>query len=56
VKLTPAIICKIEQALALVEFGEVVLLVHRGKLAGIDVKNRQRIPVDKSVRDDIDSR
>jgi hypothetical protein len=55
-KLTAETIRRIEQALAFVEFGEVVLIVHQGKLTGIDIKNRERRPIDKNGQDDVDSK
>jgi len=55
-KLTAETIARIERALTLVEFGEVVLLIHEGRLTGIDVKTRRRLPVDNCGHDDVDSR
>jgi len=54
-KLTAETVCKIEQALALVEFGEIVLVVHQGKITAIDIKSRKRMAVDKSAQHGVDS-
>jgi len=53
-KLTEKIICRIEEALALIEYGEIILIVHAGQIAGIDMKTRHRL-VDKSTQPDINS-
>ena len=54
-KLDPKTIEQIEQALALVHFGEVIIIVHEDEIVGIDVKNRKRI-VDKSIHIDVGSK
>jgi len=54
--LSPEIVRRIEEALAMVDFGEVVLLVHEGRLSGIDVKSRRRLPVDNCETHGVDSR
>lgn len=55
-KLDKDTIHRIEHALSLVQFGEVILVVHEGELQGIDVKSRRRIGVDKNGHDEIYSR
>ncbi len=45
-KLDPKTISQIEHALSVVEFGEVILIIHERVLVGIDVKDRKRL-VDK---------
>ena len=54
-KLDPKTIAQIEQALALVRFGEIIIIVHEGEIQGIDAKNRKRI-VDKSIQMDVGSK
>ena len=54
-KLDQKTINQIEHALSLVQFGEVIIVVHEGQIQGIDVKNRKRI-VDKSIHKDVDSK
>ena len=46
---------QIEHALSLVQFGEVIIVVHEGEIQGIDVKNRKRL-VDKSIHRDVASK
>ena len=53
--LDPKTIEQIEHALSLVQFGEVIIIVHEGEIQGIDVKNRKRI-VDKSIQLDVSSK
>ena len=54
-KLDPKTIDQIEQALTLVQFGEVIIIVHEGEIQGIDTRNRKRI-VDKSIQMDVGSK
>lgn len=53
-KLDKETIRHIETALAFVEFGEVIIVIHDGKIQGIDVKNRKRV-LDKYGQRDVDS-
>ena len=53
-KLDQKTIDQLEHCLSLVQFGEVIIVVHEGEIQGIDIKNRKRL-VDKSIQHDVDS-
>jgi len=54
-KLDQKTIDQLEHCLALVQFGEVIILVHEGKIQGIDIKTRKKV-VDKSGQASVDSK
>lgn len=47
-------ISQIDHAISLMQFGEIIILIHGGEIQGIDVKTRKRL--DKMLSDDVNSK
>lgn len=56
-KLDPETVRLIERALEDLRFGEIIIVVHAGRIHGVDVKSRRRITaVDNSQSDRLGSK
>ena len=47
-KLEQDIITAIEKGLDIVEYGEIILVIHAGEIKGVEIKSRKRI-LDKKI-------
>ncbi len=54
-KLDPKTISQIDHAISLMQFGEIIIIIHEGEIQGIDTKTRKRL-LDNNVHNGVDSK